>query len=128
MKVFGITLFLTARGQSGDGSVDLGQFSRSEIMLNDVNDFGPTEAPEEQEFEEPEFAEFAPMARASQLANDLSCFHCNAKNFTHCEEIGEVKQCLDNEETCMIELRKRDGIVEGVRVEYLRYTARIIKN
>lgn len=45
----------------------------------------------------------------------LNCFHCDAKNITHCDEIGMMKPCLDNEQTCMIELRKRGGLVESVR-------------
>ena len=44
----------------------------------------------------------------------LSCFHCDASNIDHCDQIGMMKECMDNETTCMIELRKRDGVVEGV--------------
>ena len=45
---------------------------------------------------------------------DLSCFHCDAKNMTHCLDIGESKPCAKNAQTCMIEVRKRNGILEGV--------------
>jgi len=49
--------------------------------------------------------------------NGLSCFHCDAANMTHCEEIGEVKPCQDNAQSCMIELRKREGEVESVNLK-----------
>ena len=44
----------------------------------------------------------------------LSCFHCDAANMTHCEAIGEMKPCMDNAQSCMIEVRKRNGYMEQV--------------
>merc|ERR1719361_1068389 len=46
--------------------------------------------------------------------NEISCFHCDAKNFTECYEIGMNKPCRPNQGTCMIEIRQRDGVMEGV--------------
>ena len=47
-------------------------------------------------------------------ATGLSCFHCDAANMTHCEAIGEMKPCMDNAQSCMIEVRKRNGYMEQV--------------
>merc|ERR1712037_943195 len=44
----------------------------------------------------------------------LSCFHCDAANMTECQEIGEQKACADNAQVCMIEVRKRNGVLESV--------------
>ena len=45
----------------------------------------------------------------------VSCFHCDAANMTHCEQIGEEKPCLaDVPMACMVEVRKRKGKIEGV--------------
>ena len=42
------------------------------------------------------------------------CVHCDAANFTQCYEIGMEKPCAENEGSCMIEIRKRDGVMESV--------------
>jgi len=44
----------------------------------------------------------------------LSCFHCDAANMTECAAIGEQKACADNAQVCMIEVRKRNGVLESV--------------
>ncbi|CAG5113072.1 Oidioi.mRNA.OKI2018_I69.chr2.g7217.t1.cds [Oikopleura dioica] len=44
----------------------------------------------------------------------LSCWHCDAKNMTECESIGEQKECADNAQVCMVEVRKRNGVLESV--------------
>jgi hypothetical protein len=46
----------------------------------------------------------------------LSCWHCDAANITECESVGKQKDCLDNAQSCMIEVRKRDGNLESVRI------------
>merc|ERR1711971_1393540 len=46
--------------------------------------------------------------------NGISCFHCDAANFTQCYEIGMQKPCAENQGSCMIEIRKRDGVMESV--------------
>merc|ERR1712025_163150 len=35
-------------------------------------------------------------------------------NFTSCYEIGMMKPCAENQGACMIEIRKRDGVMESV--------------
>ena len=51
----------------------------------------------------------------------VSCFHCDAANMTHCEQIGEEKPCLaDVPMACMVEVRKRKGKIEGVSSTKLR--------
>ena len=44
----------------------------------------------------------------------IGCFHCAAKNMTHCEDIGMFKECPENAQSCMVEIRKRDGELESV--------------
>merc|ERR1719187_2424161 len=47
----------------------------------------------------------------------LSCYHCDAPNFEECYKIGKKKACpyaKGRDMVCMIEVRKRDGKVEGV--------------
>ena len=44
----------------------------------------------------------------------LSCWHCDAANMTECESFGKQKNCLDNAQSCMIEVRKRNGNLESV--------------
>lgn len=44
----------------------------------------------------------------------LGCFHCDAPNMTVCEEIGKLKKCPENAQSCMIEIRKRNGEMESV--------------
>ena len=44
----------------------------------------------------------------------ISCWHCDAKNMTHCMDIGEEKPCPENAQSCMVEARKRDGQLETV--------------
>lgn len=46
----------------------------------------------------------------------LSCFHCDAMNMTHCEDIGATKPCPENAQSCMIEIRKREGQIEQVLI------------
>ena len=44
----------------------------------------------------------------------LDCFTCVGKNWEDCEQNGSVQQCLDNEESCQVTERKRDGDVYRV--------------
>ena len=48
----------------------------------------------------------------------LSCWHCDAKNMTECESIGEQKECADNAQVCMVEVRKRNGVLESVSINF----------
>ena len=48
----------------------------------------------------------------------LSCWHCDAKNMTECESIGEQKECADNAQVCMVEVRKRNGVLESVSYNF----------
>jgi len=42
------------------------------------------------------------------------CWTCNAKNAGECRREGKFEQCMDNEQVCEIEIRKRDGRMESV--------------
>merc|ERR1711970_716577 len=55
-----------------------------------------------------------PILSTSAADTGVSCFHCDAKNMTHCRDIGEMKMCPENSLSCMVEVRKRDGDLESI--------------
>merc|ERR1711990_1242692 len=48
------------------------------------------------------------------IPDGISCFHCDAANMTHCMDIGEMKACPENAQSCMVEARKRGGELESI--------------
>ena len=60
------------------------------------------------------------------VVDPINCFHCDAANMTHCQDIGEEKPCpTDVPMACMIEVRKREGQIEGVSLNYIIRTVDI---
>lgn len=55
-----------------------------------------------------------PSSTWQPTLSHIQCFHCDAANFTSCYEIGMMKPCAENQGACMIEIRKRDGVMESV--------------
>ena len=46
--------------------------------------------------------------------NLFQCWHCDAPSMEECEKIGVYRTCPHNAQSCMIETRKRNGIMEQV--------------
>lgn len=44
----------------------------------------------------------------------LVCFHCDAGNMEECKRLGVYRTCEHNEQSCMVEVRKRNNIVHNV--------------
>ena len=60
------------------------------------------------------------------VVDPINCFHCDAANMTHCQDIGEEKPCpTDVPMACMIEVRKREGQIEGVSLNHIIRTGDI---
>ena len=51
----------------------------------------------------------------SSACAQLSCFTCHEANVGACAANGTVVQCQDNEESCQLTMRRRDGEVEQVQ-------------
>ena len=66
----------------------------------------------------PEFIPYPePKPEPEKISNNtgaLTCFHCDAPNFKDCERIGAYKTCAHNEQSCMIEVRRRGSVIENV--------------
>ena len=53
--------------------------------------------------------------------NFFQCWHCDAPSMEECEKIGVYRTCPHNAQSCMIETRKRNGIMEQVFEFFCRY-------
>ena len=58
----------------------------------------------------------------SNSTGALTCFHCDAPNFKDCEKLGAYKTCAHNEQSCMIEVRRRGPMLENVSSSNLART------
>ena len=59
---------------------------------------------------------FSLIAVLVKTSEGLKCFTCDELNSADCAANGEVKNCEANEDSCILEMRKRNGLVEQVRI------------
>ena len=57
----------------------------------------------------------------------IQCWHCDAPNMADCQKVGMYKTCPHNAQSCMIETRKRNGIMEQVRLFLFKSICKIYK-
>ena len=57
---------------------------------------------------------FSLIAVLVQSGESLSCFTCDELSSADCLANGVVEICEANEDSCVLEMRKRDGLVEQV--------------
>ena len=54
------------------------------------------------------------------VAVSLNCYECRGKTYLDCEQSKELVTCEENEEVCQLSIRKRDGVIEKVRINQIR--------
>lgn len=76
----------------------------------------PTEPPTMEPTDPPTEPPTEPPTALPTLIVDagLSCWHCDASDIFSCLQTGQSKTCLDNEQSCQVEIRKRDGRDEKI--------------
>lgn len=57
------------------------------------------------------------------VAVSLNCYECRGKTYLDCEQSKELVTCEENEEVCQLSIRKRDGVIEKIKMGCKQHVA-----